>query len=58
MKKFNKHLISVESRLKLRHYPNSWNKYNTPDELIDTFKYHFSILKIKENFEFLDKITF
>ena len=44
--------------LKLRHYPNNSNKCNKSDELIENFKYHSSILKIKENFESLDKFTF
>ena len=43
--------IYVASRLKLKHCPNSSNKCNTLDELIERFKFDLSVLKRKENFE-------
>ena len=44
-KKFNEHFINVTSRLKLRNCPNSSNKRNTLDDLIEKLKFHSSILK-------------
>ena len=57
-KMFNEYLVNVASTLKLRYWLNSSSKCNTLDELNKKLKFHSSILKIKENFEFLDKFIF
>ena len=52
------HFINGVSKLKLRYCLNSSNKGNTFDKLIEKFKFRYSILKIKQNFESLDKFFF
>ena len=53
-KKFNEHFINISLKLKIRNFPNSSNKCNTNDKLIEKFKFRCRILKIKYTFDSLN----